>query len=145
MPETVHVLDATCVITCFFLQERDRWLHTKKMKTLFEAADESGDGYIDAQLVLLENLLVQDAPLKTPAVVKLTAEDREEFCDIMNIPEVRTDIHNLQPTCCQPLCQPIIRPIIVSCIIARTWLAAQELPVQDSKRPSLSWNICGER
>ena len=35
-------------------QERDRWLHTKKMKTLFEAADESGDGYIDARFVLIE-------------------------------------------------------------------------------------------
>mmetsp|Transcript_7702 Transcript_7702/g.13979 ORF Transcript_7702/g.13979 Transcript_7702/m.13979 type:complete len:135 (-) Transcript_7702:62-466(-) len=54
-------------------KERDRSLHTKKMRTLFAAADESGDGFID----------------------------REEFCDIMNIPEVRT------------------------------WLAAQELPVRD--------------
>ncbi|CAK9067376.1 unnamed protein product [Durusdinium trenchii] len=61
-------------------KERDRWLHTKKMKTLFEAADESGDGYID----------------------------RNEFCDIMNIPEVRT------------------------------WLAAQELPVQD---PNVLFNL----
>ncbi|CAE7242440.1 CACNA1G [Symbiodinium necroappetens] len=54
-------------------KERDRSLHTKKMRTLFAAADESGDGFID----------------------------REEFCEIMNIPEVRT------------------------------WLAAQELPVRD--------------
>lgn len=54
-------------------KERDRNLHTKKMRTLFAAADESGDGFID----------------------------REEFCEIMNIPEVRT------------------------------WLAAQELPVRD--------------
>ena len=29
-----------------YRQERDRRLHTKKMKTLFEAADESGDGVI---------------------------------------------------------------------------------------------------
>ncbi|CAE6949078.1 Scn11a [Symbiodinium natans] len=54
-------------------KERDRSLHTKKMRTLFAAADESGDGFID----------------------------RQEFCEIMNIPEVRT------------------------------WLAAQELPVRD--------------
>ncbi|CAJ1431260.1 unnamed protein product [Effrenium voratum] len=54
-------------------KERDRWLHTKKMRVLFQAADESGDGYLD----------------------------REEFLEIMNIPEVRT------------------------------WLAAQELPVRD--------------
>ena len=33
---------------CLSGQERDRMLHTKKMKTLFEAADESGDGYIAA-------------------------------------------------------------------------------------------------
>ncbi|CAL1166019.1 unnamed protein product [Cladocopium goreaui] len=61
-------------------KERDRWLHTKKMRTLFEAADESGDGFID----------------------------RSEFVEIMNIPEVRT------------------------------WLAAQELPVQD---PNILFNL----
>ena len=31
-------------------EERDRSLHTKKMRTLFAAADESGDGFIVAQL-----------------------------------------------------------------------------------------------
>ncbi|CAL1166059.1 unnamed protein product [Cladocopium goreaui] len=42
--------------------ERDRRLHTKKMKTLFEAADESGDGVIDM----------------------------EEFRRIFDLPEIRT-------------------------------------------------------
>jgi len=61
-------------------KERDRSLHTRKMKTLFEAADESGDGFID----------------------------RSEFVEIMTIPEVRT------------------------------WLAAQELPVND---PHILFNL----
>jgi len=43
-------------------KERDRRLHTKKMKTLFEAADESGDGVIDM----------------------------EEFRRIFDLPEIRT-------------------------------------------------------
>ncbi|CAJ1408870.1 unnamed protein product, partial [Effrenium voratum] len=66
-------------------KERDRWLHTKKMRVLFQAADESGDGYLD----------------------------REEFLEIMNIPEVRPgrvptmpaffnwDSHGMgKPECC---------------------------------------------
>jgi len=43
-------------------KERDRRLHTKKMQTLFEAADESGDGVIDM----------------------------EEFRRIFELPEIRT-------------------------------------------------------
>jgi len=61
-------------------KERDRALHTRKMRTLFAAADESGDGFID----------------------------RSEFVEIMEVPEVRT------------------------------WLAAQELPVQD---PHILFNL----
>ena len=39
-----------CRVTCRPLprQERDRMLHTKKMRTLFAAADESGDGVLEA-------------------------------------------------------------------------------------------------
>ena len=45
-------------------KERDRRLHTKKMQTLFEAADESGDGVIDM----------------------------EEFRRIFELPEIRTAV-----------------------------------------------------
>ncbi|CAJ1328722.1 unnamed protein product [Effrenium voratum] len=43
-------------------KERDRMLHTKKMRTLFAAADESGDGFLD----------------------------QEEFREIMTSPDIRT-------------------------------------------------------
>ena len=49
-------------------------LHTKKMRTLFAAADESGDGVLDA------------LPFKGSHGV---CEDQDEFREIMTSPDIR--------------------------------------------------------
>ena len=75
-------------------EERDRMLHTKKMRTLFAAADESGDGVLEPlkHLGFVSRCRKSATELRLFVVVSL-AKDQDEFREIMTSPDIRLDKH----------------------------------------------------